>query len=443
MHNKPLFHITGEKGWINDPNGLVKFKGQYHIFFQHHPFSCEWGPMHWGHVVSDDLKSFKYLPIALTPGDSYDKDGCFSGSSLVVGDTLYVVYTGFIFNEDPDKVIQVQCLASSKDGIHFKKHGPIITGKELPKEYKPSAFRDPKLVYKNGVYYLFAVAMKYSGGGSILLFRSFDLKKWEFVSDVLTHNSEGNMLECVDYHEDLNLLMYSEQDLPKGSEHCHNIHSTDYEIGKLNSSFKFISSGRHLLDYGFDFYAPQIMDDGHYLIGWMNMWARSNPSSKYGFAGMLTCARKVEVVDNKLLQTPIIFGELKETNNIKEYFTHIVTGTIVIEATNLKGLDVELRKGNNGEVTKFYLKDDEFYFDRSHSGETITGLEQDNFSLKGIRKMPYLKKDKTTIYFVFDKYSIEIFVNGISMSNLIYPKESSDLFSLKINAEKCLSKIYK
>ena len=91
MNNKPIFHITGEKGWINDPNGVVKYKGQYHVFYQHHPYSCEWGPMHWGHVVSDDLMHWKYLPYALVPGDSFDKDGCFSGTSLVVGNTLYIV----------------------------------------------------------------------------------------------------------------------------------------------------------------------------------------------------------------------------------------------------------------------------------------------------------------------------------------------------------------
>ena len=96
MNNKPIFHITGEKGWINDPNGVVKFLGQYHVFFQHHPYSCEWGPMHWGHFVSDDLIHWKYLPYALVPGDSFDKDGCFSGSA---GHTA--VFPGKVEPADP------------------------------------------------------------------------------------------------------------------------------------------------------------------------------------------------------------------------------------------------------------------------------------------------------------------------------------------------------
>ena len=95
---RPKYHITANKNWINDPNGLIKFRGQYHVFMQHHPYGLEWGPMHWYHVVSDDLLHFKHLPIALTPGDEFDKDGCFSGSSIVVNDRLYVVYTGFINN---------------------------------------------------------------------------------------------------------------------------------------------------------------------------------------------------------------------------------------------------------------------------------------------------------------------------------------------------------
>ncbi|MBR0295235.1 MAG: GH32 C-terminal domain-containing protein [Bacilli bacterium] len=442
--HKPIFHITGEKGWINDPNGVVKFKNQYHVFYQYHPYSCEWGPMHWGHVVSDDLKTFKYLPNALTPGDEFDKDGCFSGSSLVKDGVLYVAYTGFINNENPEDVRQIQCLASSKDGIHFKKHGAIITGDDLPSDYKKCDFRDPKLIFKDGFYYIFAVTRKVSGGGSIVLFKSKYLKKWEFVNDVLTHNSEGKMLECIDYHEDLNLILYSEQDFPSESEHCLNIHSCEYEIGKLDDKYKFIPNcEKTLLDYGFDFYAAQIMDEDHILFAWMNMWGRNNPSSKYGFAGMLTVPRKVEVVDNMLLQTPIIYGELKEKAPVKDkYSTCMSVGVIKLEVKDLKSLDVKLRKGDD-EETRFYLKDDTFYFDRSKSGEKITGDEKDEYSLNGMRKMPYLKKDKTTIYFVLDKYSVEIFVNGITMSNVIYPKENSDIFELNISSNESNITIYK
>ena len=442
--NKPVFHITAEKGWINDPNGVVKYQGQYHVFYQCHPYSCEWGPMHWGHVVSDDLIHWKHLPFALVPGDEFDKDGCFSGTSLVVGDVLYIVYTGFINNEDPEKIKQIQCLASSVDGIHFQKHGAIITGKDLPKDYKTCDFRDPKLFYEDGYYYLLAATRRVGNGGAIVLYKSKDLKTWEFVNDVLTHKSEGLMIECVDYHKDLGLLIYSEQCFPADNDHCLNIHSCEYELGEFNKEFKFIpTSKKTLIDYGFDFYAPQVMDDEHYLFAWMNMWERNNPSSKYGFAGMLTVARKVTVEDGLMLQTPVIYGNKdKEVELDGKYSDRLSVGTLALEIQNLKSFSFELRKGEN-EVTKLYLKDDKIYFDRSHSGEVITGSEKDEYSLKGIRIMPYRKKDKTTIYIVMDKYSLEIFVNGLSMSNIIYPQKSSDLFELNVESNHCKLTIYK
>ena len=441
---KPVFHITGEKGWINDPNGVVKFQGRYHAFYQYFPFACIWGPMHWGHVVSDDLLHWDYLPIALTPGDEFDRDGCFSGSSLVVGDTLYIVYTGFRFNGDSDKIRQIQCLASSKDGIHFEKHGAIVTDKDLPEQYKPCDFRDPHLIIKDDEYLLFVAAKKKSGGGSIVLFKSKDLRKWEFVNDVLTHNSDGEMIECVNYQDDLGLIIYSEQNFPSDNPHCLNIHSSEYELGSLNEEGKFISTSKKtLIDYGFDFYAPQIMNYEHYLFAWMDMWDRNNPSDKYGFAGMLTVPRKVTVEDGYMLQTPVIYGKLdKEVNIEDKYEDHLTVGTLILEASNLKSLSIDLRKGD-GEVTKFYLDKDEFYFDRSKSGELIKGVETDKLSLKGMRKMPYRKKEKDVIYIVLDKYSVEIFVNGISMSNAIYPKETSDLFTISVSGEDKKLWIYK
>ena len=114
----------------------------------------------------------------------------------------------------------------------------------------------------------------------------------------------------------------------------------------------------------------------------------------------------------------------------------------MLEVEGLKKLSINLRKGDD-EVTKFYLDKKDFVFDRSKSGEKIEGLEKDELSLKGIRKMPYIKKDKDVIYVVMDKYSIEIFVNGISMSNVIYPKETSDKFEINLKAKNAELTIYK
>ena len=93
------YHFMAQQGWINDPNGLIYFKGKYHFFYQYNPYDAYWGAMHWGHAISDDMVHWEYLPIALAPSESYDnhkEGGCFSGSAIEHEGKLYLLYTGFI-----------------------------------------------------------------------------------------------------------------------------------------------------------------------------------------------------------------------------------------------------------------------------------------------------------------------------------------------------------
>ena len=133
-------------GWINDPNGFVRFNKEYHLFYQYHPYSSEWGPMHWGHAKSKDLVFWQHLPVALAPSEKYDLGnnelyGCYSGSAVVENDELVLVYTGHIQSNIP---LEVQCIASSKDGINFYKHpqNPVINN--FPQDGSKD-FRDTKV----------------------------------------------------------------------------------------------------------------------------------------------------------------------------------------------------------------------------------------------------------------------------------------------------------
>lgn len=430
---RPKHHICGPSNWINDPNGLVKYKNKYHVFYQHHPHSLAWGPMHWGHAVSTDLINWEYLPIALYPGDAFDKDGCFSGSAIVVNDRLYVVYTGFIANEKEEDIIQHQCLAYSDDGITFHKLGLIIGSDLLPKEYRPNDFRDPKIFMDNGVYYILVAARRKEGYGRILLYKSLDLLKWEFVSDIFENDSKGIMIECPDYSKNLNLLLMGEQFQPNEGYIHLNVHSTRWLIGEFKNN-KFIESNRGIVDYGFDFYAPQTFLDENIMIGWLNMWDRNIPSEKYGFAGMLTIPRKIKIVNNELYQTPVLpHNKVLIGENKCHYKLESKVGFYHLETNYFSNFEVEIRKGKDN-VTKFYLDNGVLIFNRNNSGDIIKGIEKDDDSINGIRRMNFSYLDHHDIYIVLDEYSVELFVDGKSLSSTIYPKDNNETLDIKINA---------
>ena len=148
---KNKFHIEAEKGLVNDPNGLIFWKGEYHVFFQLNPKSCEHIFKNWGHIKTRDLVNWEKLPIALSPTDWFDKDGCYSGSAIEKDGKLYLMYTGNVKNNGTRE--SYQCLAVSEDGINFKKLGPVIHNDDIPKGYTRH-FRDPKLFKKNGKFYM-------------------------------------------------------------------------------------------------------------------------------------------------------------------------------------------------------------------------------------------------------------------------------------------------
>ena len=88
---KPKLHFTAPYHWINDPNGLIYYKGNYHIFYQHFPYDNKWGTMHWGHAITKDFVNFEHLPIALYPSKDFDRNGCFSGSAIEIDGQLYLI----------------------------------------------------------------------------------------------------------------------------------------------------------------------------------------------------------------------------------------------------------------------------------------------------------------------------------------------------------------
>lgn len=290
IHKRFKYHFEPKKGWMNDPNGLVYFKGKYHAFFQHNPYSTEWDKMHWGHAVSADLINWQELPIALYPDQEYENNGgCFSGSAIVKDDKLYVFYTSVA-----DK--QTQSVAFSDDGINFTKYdnNPIICSNPLG--YYD--FRDPKVTKIDGQFYM-VTGSGNENSGQVLLFKSDDLLKWDYVGVLFEGKEYAPCIECPDFFklDDKYVLMFSKMNETERSTH---FVIGDFENGKL-VNYKICRP-----EWGRDFYAPQTMFDGkrRILIGWMYHWGKKAPLT-CPFAGALSIPRELKIVNNNIYNYPV------------------------------------------------------------------------------------------------------------------------------------------
>ena len=334
---RPAYHLTPYVGWMNDPNGFSFYHGKYHLFYQYNPYATQWGPMHWGHAVSTDLLHWEYLPCAIAPDSPSDNGpGCFSGSATEMDDgRQLLMYTSVVSEKQPNgemRDIQTQSVAVG-DGLDYEKPAcnPVLTQKDLPEGYSKFDFRDPK-IWKEDDGYFYAVIsnMTDDGNSRILLYRSPDGFKWEYVT-VLDHSDAklGKMWECPDFYEvdGKHVLVVSPMAmLPEGLK-FHVGHSVIYLTGTYDKeTHKFVREDVQPLDSGIDFYAPQSMltpDGRRVMIAWMQAW----PNSKFvpdgaKYFGQMTVPREINYRNGRLIQQPVreienYRGELVQHHNVE------------------------------------------------------------------------------------------------------------------------------
>jgi beta-fructofuranosidase len=200
-HHRPAYHFVPPMNWMNDPNGLIQWKGIYHLFYQHNPLEAKWGPMHWGHATSTDLLHWEHKPVALEPTpNSADEDGCWSGVTVVQDGAPVVIYSG------NSKVGQRCCLAASSDDLQsLQKDGrnPVIP--DLPAGMNIDQYRD-HCVWRVGDTWNQLIGARIKDvGGAVLLYRSQDLVDWQFIGPILVGGQhsvdplpKNAMWECPD-----------------------------------------------------------------------------------------------------------------------------------------------------------------------------------------------------------------------------------------------------
>ncbi len=303
----PAYHIAAEAGWINDPNGLCFYKGRYHVFFQHHPYGVEWGPMHWGHASSKDLVTWRAEPIALAPSLEADRDGCWSGSCVVGQDgRLYAFYTGNSLSRDPNSPLrrrQTQCVAVSDDGINFNKLGVVVPGIE-PMEY----FRDPKVWLQDDTWCMVVGQRSAQNHGQIALYTSTDLLAWDYSGVIYEHpDPDVYMLECPDLFELQGswILCFSAMGMkPKGYV-GRNANNAVYVVGNWKLGDTFEAKGQPKpCDAGHNYYAPQSFEapDGRRIqFGWMHSFQFEAAEQEDGWCGQLTLPRELALKDGGIV----------------------------------------------------------------------------------------------------------------------------------------------
>jgi beta-fructofuranosidase len=302
--NRPSYHLLPPHNWMNDPNGPIWWKSQYHLFYQLNPHAAVWGDMHWGHATSADMIHWRHEPIALAPNPGGpDSEGCFSGSAVVYDGQPTIIYTGVqnapanmvTIHDGSDKLRETQLLATADDNnlLRWNKAGaPIIAFP--PPGMTVTGFRDPCLWPEGDTWYLGVGSGERGKGGCVLLYRSQDLRRWEYLHKLaegvpngkqsVNPCDSGEMWECPDFFE-------------LGKRHCL-LYSTEgkviWTIGDYDAARHTYTPARNgVLDHG-AYYAPKSFlapDQRRILWGWIRETRPEAEFASAGWAGVMSLPR--------------------------------------------------------------------------------------------------------------------------------------------------------
>jgi beta-fructofuranosidase len=429
---------------MNDPNGLIQWKGQYHMFYQYNPYGAFHGTIHWGHAVSRDLVYWEHLPIALAPTpDGIDKDGCWSGCAVNNNGIPTLLYTG-VFP-------QVQCIATGSDDLLTwqKNPDPIITAP--PPEIEVHAggqFRDPFVWREKDSWYMLLGSRIEGVGGLILLYRSDDLFHWEYLHPLLTGDANqmepfwtGTMWECPNFldFDERRALILSVQDHPARPLFV------AYFTGRYEEE-KFIPETQGVLVHGAYFYAPQVMraDDGRCIMwGWLMEGRNHRHALEAGWSGVMSIPIHVSMSsDGKMALEPV-----KELENLRQEHHHFEDLEIASGFERLENI-----RGDTLEILLQFEPDEEtemgIILRASQDGQEQTRVifqaSQHQLVIERVNPSPDVDIDThvaplslephqpLTIHLFLDHSILEVFVDRqVCMASRIYPAdETSDQIGL-------------
>lgn len=464
---RPQIHFSPKEAWMNDPNGMVYYDGEYHLFYQYYPDSTVWGPMHWGHAVSPDMVNWEHLPIALYP----DELGyIFSGSAVIDWNNTSGLQDGehppmiAIFthhepkgaSEEGNITYQYQSIAYSNDkGRTWTKYegNPVIPNPGI------KDFRDPKVSWHEATQQW---VMIFAAADRVRIYNSPNLIDWEYQSEFgADMGGHGGVWECPDLFElpvegtdetKWVMLLSINPGGPNGGS------ATQYFVGDFDGkTFSPSQKDTLWIDYGRDNYAGVTWsdipkEDGRRLfLGWMSNWDYGQvvPTEKWRSAmtvprslhltkdsnTYLLASRPVQEINSLIIDStegfsgtvkPNVFHSLTKAYNSQGREVNIsspMMTEVTFDLKNSRGkmFGIEL---SNDKGEKYYLviKDGVVLSDRQSSGSTEFS---DKFASKlSTGPIPgFTKLEKLKVQMIIDHASVEIFINdGLAvMTELAFP----------------------
>ncbi|MBL7730855.1 MAG: glycoside hydrolase family 32 protein [Chitinophagaceae bacterium] len=427
---RPRFHFSPPANWINDPNGLVYYKGQYHMFYQHNPFGNVWGHMTWGHAVSNDLAHWKHLPIAIP-----EENGIMIFSGTCVADInntsglgkngqvpLIAIYTGHISGPVQS---QAQYLAYSlDDGITWTKYAgnPIL-------DLKKKDFRDPKVFwYEPRKYWVMCLMLPEEH--IVQFYSSKNLVDWKHLSNFGPAGDTSGVWECPDLTP---VPIDGKGGKKKWLLQMSMNASMQYFVGEFNG-VSFTSENKSSAiarpDYGPDYYAAIAwgqLPNQHQpaAIGWINNWYYANDIPTTPWKGAMSLPRTLSVKKKAdewvLQQQPYLSGGLERKMIYKDFkigFSEVMRLPVTTQQCEI---DVSLTPVENGQTgiriaagngkhleIGYDDKNQVLYLDRSKTANQAFNKE---FEKRSRFEIPYQPKGRLRLRIFFDHSIAEVFVN--------------------------------
>lgn len=441
------FHLMPPEGWLNDPNGLCQFRGEYHVFFQHTPGNPEGGDKYWGHYTSSDLIHWNYAGDKLAPVDDVDINGVYSGSALIWNDKMYLYYTGNVKEKSKDPTIPFvrrsnTVLVSSEDGIHFGEKQCLMTREDYPADISGDV-RDPKVMtggeigIEDGAFYMLLGARSQADVGEAMLYRSENLTDWELASRITTAEKFGYMWECPDafMKEGLKFLSVSPQGVEREGLNYQNIYQSGYF--PLAGSF----DGDYTLgdfqewDKGFDFYAPQTFQDEkgrRILIGWIGMPdapQHKNPTVELGWQHALTVPREITYINGRLYQNPV--AEMETLRGKKNELSMGKT------SKPMEAFDMEVQVEKNADLQLILSDGLTISYDRERKIFSLRFEEDKNMGQGRIERSAYVEQ-LDHVRLLVDTSCLELYLNHgeTVFTTRFYTQDARNYIQLKKGVEK-------